>query len=168
MPQLNPFQIYFTVFFLFGLNSFVSFTNRQKRLPKLLIVLPRLTAILGNIYIAYRVCDKFPNSIEDIFGRFVLLCGVVVNLTAVIENLCSVQIVQQILCEISTVINILETCLNIKYSHKMVKKSLIRKLKIHAMVIVLSSMIKYYIETIHGKKLTFSILWAVCNTIKLI
>lgn len=152
-----------------GLNSFISFKNEQKRLPKLLTALPRLAACLGNFYIAYRECDNFPyDRIDDIFGRFVLICGALVNLTAVIENLRNAKIVKQIMCEISTVINILETCLNIKYSLKMVKRSLNRKLITHGTVIVLSSIIKYYIETIHGKRLTFSILWAICNVIKYI
>lgn len=169
MTQLNSFQIYFNVFYLTGLNSFVSFTNKQKRLPKLLIVLPRLIAILGNAYIAYRECDNFPyNRVYEIFGRFVLICVVIVNLTAIFENLYCVQIVQQILCEISTVIDILKTCLNIECLHKMMEKSLNQKLISHAMVIVLSATIKYYVETINGKNLIFSILWAICNTIKYI
>lgn len=168
-PQLNPFQIYFDVFFLFGLNSFVSFTSDHKRLPKLLSALPRLIAILGNIYIAYRECDNFPyNRVDDIFGRVALMCVVIVNLTAILENLCSAQTMNQILCEISIVIDILKTCLNIEYTHKVVKKALNQKLVSHMAVIVLGASIKYYVETINGKNLIFSSLWAICNTIKYI
>lgn len=169
VPQLKPFQIYFNVFFLIGLNSFVSFTNEQKSLPKLLMAIPRLIAILGNIYIGYRECDNFPfHKVEDIFGRVALVVVVIVNLTAILENLCSTQILQQILCEISSVIDIMKTCLNIENTLKMVKKSLNQMLVSHATLIILSALIKYKVETINGKNLIFSMMWTICNTIKYI
>lgn len=169
MPQLSLFQAYFSVFFLIGLNSFVSFTDEPKSLPKWLIAIPRLIAILANIYIGYRECDNFPyNRAEDIFGRIALICVVFVNLTAIFENLFSVQLLQQILSEISTVIDIMRTCLNIENTLEMVKISLNQKLVSHATLIVLSASIKYYVEAINGKNLIFSIMWAICNTIKYI
>lgn len=166
-PELKPFQIYFTLFFLFGLNPFVSFANEQKRQSKLLIVIPRLVAVLCNISIAYRECKNFPlDTVATIFGRLVLVSGAVVNLIAIFENLFHAHLVYQIFSEISAVINILRICLNINYSHKLMKKSLNRRLTIHIVIIVLGSTIKFYVETTNGIECTLSVLWTISNVIE--
>lgn len=167
--ELDPFQMYFTLFFLLGLNPHVSFTNQPKKLSKLLTMIPRLVAILCNIYIAYRDCENISfDKIANIFGRVVLIIGAIANLTAIFENLYNAQNSHQILSEISTVINILKMYLNIEYSYKLAKKTLNRKLVLLITVIVLGSTIKYYIEATNGINRTFSILWAISTFFKYI
>lgn len=166
--QLNPFRTYFIVFYLFGLNSFVSLANDQKKLCKTLVLLPRIAAVLGNVYIVYLERENFPHDIDDIFGRSLLISGPILNLIAIFESLYNSQLVQQILSEISTVINILEIFLKIEYSHKMMKKSLNRKLAMLLAVITMGSIIKFYVETNTGKKPTISVLWTISNVFKYI
>lgn len=171
-PQLKSLQIYFIVFYLFGLNSFVSLSSDQKKLCKLLVFLPRIAAILGNVCIVYIECEHLPRDYDGtvlyIFGRSLLITGPTLNLIAIFESLYNVQSVQQILSEISTVIIILKIHLKMEYSHEMLKKSLNRKLAMPLAVITVGSIIKFYVEINTGKRPTISFLWTVSNVFKYI
>ena len=169
ISQLKPFQIYYTVFFLFGLNSFISFKNIHKKRCKLITVSLRLIAISINAYIAYRECKDFEYSVyAHIFGYGVLIFVVCVNFTAIFESFVNQKSMCKILKELSSILKTLETYLNIKYPDQAVNVSLNRKIIIHFTIIVAGTVIKYYVEVANNLDPSISLFWTISNVIKYI
>lgn len=169
ISKLKPFQIYFTVFFLFGLNSFVSFENIHKKRSKFIIIPLRLFAIFINAYIIYQECVNIEyTKYSQIFGYGVLISVVVVNLTGIFENLYHLQLMYKILRELSWILKTFETYLNIKYPYQAVKASLNRKIAIYSTIIAVGTMLKYYVEIICGLNPSLSIFFTISNVIKYI
>lgn len=169
ISRLKPFQIYYTIFFLFGLNSFVSFENIHGKRLKFIVIPLRLVAISINAYIGYRECSVFEyQRYSHIFGYGVLICVVVLNLIAIFENLYHLQLVYKILQEISSILKILETFLNIKYPYQAVKVSLNRKIFAYCAIISVTTMIKYTFEFVYGLDTVISIFWSISNAFKFI
>lgn len=167
--RLKPFQIYYTIFFLFGLNSFVSFANIHKRRSKFIIIPLRLVVIAVNAYIGCRECMVFEYTrYSHIFGYGVLICVVVVNLVAIVENLYHLQTVCKILQDISWILKALETYLNIKYPYQAVKVSLNRKIAAYSTIIMVATTIKHSYEMFYKLNTAMSIYWSISNAIKFI
>lgn len=169
ISKLSSFQIYFTVFFLFGLNSFVSFRNIHQKHSKFKIIPLRLVAIFINAYIVYQQCEHFEyTKYSHVLGYGVLICVAGVNLTAIFENLYRLQSMYKILHELSWILKTLETYLKIKYPYRKVKVSLNRKIAIYSTIIAVGSMLKYYVETVYDLNRSMSYLWSISNVIKYI
>lgn len=169
ISKLKPFQIYYTIFFLFGLNSFVSFENMHKKRSKLTVISSRLVVIFVNVYIGYRECAVFEYTrYSHIFGYGVLICVTIVNLIAVFENLYHLQFAHKILYDISSIIKTLETHLNIKYPYRAVKVSVNRKIIAYTLILGLATMTKYLFEITYKLDTVMSIFWSISNVIKFI
>lgn len=169
LSKLKPFQIYYTIFFLFGLNSFISFENVHRKRSKFLILSLRFIVISINSYIGYRECKAFEYTrYSHIFGYGVLIFVVVVNLVAVFENAYHLQVVFKILQELSAILKILDTYLNINYPYRAMKCLLNRKIAAYFVIIVVTTATKYAYEVYYNLESTMSIFWSISNAIKFI
>lgn len=169
LSKLKPFQIYYTIFFLFGLNSFVSFENIHRKQSKFVVIFLRLVVISINSYIGYRECEAFEYTrYSHIFGYGVLIFVVVVNLITVFENVYHLQVFYKILQELSSILKTFETYLNIKYPYRAMKHSLNRKIAAYSAILVVTTATKFSYEMFYKLESAMSIYWSISNAIKFI
>lgn len=167
MINLKPFQVSFTIFYIFGLNPLISFADIRKRRSKILSILPRILNILVNAYFIYKLCEQVKNStFLQIYARFALICVICVNAVGIFENLCNLRLTHQILQALSFTINSLEMALEVKYPFNALKKATVRKIVQQLMVVLVGSLIKYSVESINGVGWKKSVYWAISTVIK--
>lgn len=148
MLNLQPFQNFFTIFYIFGLNPFISFSNIKKKHSPIISALPRIINILVNVAITCNGAIFHRNldyNVRLVYPIFVILsCVYICNYVAIVENLCHLNSARLILKNISFSINSLRTSLNIHFSYKTWKNSVKRKFILQMFVITIGSLVKYY------------------------
>lgn len=128
MTNLRPFQVFFTVFYIFGLTSLISVSNRRKMRFKFAIHLQRVV-IISTIFIRYFIYLKINENVSKsfrMFGAFLFLFENGLNLIAIVENLFNMHSMNQILESVSFVIKTLKFSLEMHFPFKIMKKSLKR------------------------------------------
>lgn len=167
MSNLQSFQSYFTLFYVFGLNPYVSFKTVNKTDSKLAAFLPRVVNITVHACIIYIFCVQLNfTTFLNVYARSVLICVIFANSVAVFENVYNSRIAYQLLQTISFTIYNLEISLHVKYPYKSFKKSVDRKFLLQIAVILVASIVKYFVESINGNDWKKSALWAVSNMIQ--
>lgn len=167
MFNLRPFQIYFTVFYILGINPFVSFTDVHKKHSKFILFLPRMLNLSALSIIIYKFCEQLNYStFLLIYARFVLISVICVNSVAIVEKLYNWRSTRHILETMSLTIDHLDTFLQIKYPFESFKKSIERKLLFQIMVILVTSTMKHYADSIGGTGWKNSVYWAITNSIQ--
>lgn len=104
MHRLKPFQSYFSIFYVFGLNPFISFNNPKEKRSKIIELLLRFMNILLSSFVIYMTDLTWRHAKWlAIFRHFMFTFDVCINYIAVFENVINFNATCRILQSISTV-----------------------------------------------------------------
>lgn len=148
MYKLQPFQAYYTVLYVFGLNPFISFANMCETQSKIIIVyLPRFVYIIVNVYAIWNspLHIHYTKSFF-FFAHFRIAWDVSLNFIAICENLFNLNALHKILHTISFTINCFERHLKINFPFAMIKKSIERKLLLKLILFLFELISKFIID----------------------
>lgn len=157
MLKLKPFQNYFTIFYIFGLNSFVSFDKSSEKRSIIFSYFPRIIYIFIHLIITYEFFKHLLTS-EYMSFKFITIILVCSSYIAVFENIFNANALWVILKTVHLTIINLETSLQIQYPFKTLKKNFRRKAFFMFMIIFVGLFIKIFIEDTIGLNKISSIL----------
>lgn len=172
MFHLQPFKHYFTIFYIFGLYPYIPNANNDKNQiqSKFVQFLPRIANITVLILIiSFLVYERTKSSMYlFLYVHAFLIYIIIVNLVAVVENMCNIHIIHHILQTMSSIMNSLAKSLQVQYPYKILKKSVERKFFIQMTVNILCFIIKFIIESMFERDWKRSSLWSLLYLIKCI
>lgn len=169
MNNLQPFQFYFTIFYLLGINAYVSFTEINKKCSKVMCILPRIL----NISIGLMVFRQIGESSEKDWNRLAFLSVVYVmirkqfsTLVSVGENLFHIRLMRQTVKTLSFTIQVLKCSLNIEFPYKTFKRTIEKKLLLQMVLILVATVTKYIFLSTLRNLWAWRIEYAIYNVIK--
>lgn len=162
MIKLQPFQIYFTILYLFGLNSFISFSDQREKQSSVLTYSLRILNILVNVFIVFTTHINFHYARSFIsFAHMALAIEICINFVAIFENMYNLYLTRQILHTISFTIKAYESSFKVEFPYASIQTSI--KWKCLAMIIaILSRLISHY--TLLGALKNIS--WTIFNLLR--
>lgn len=168
MIKLQSFQTYFTTYYVFGLNPFVSFSGVHKDLSPIMLILPRIVNILVNALIVYRlslVLYEESKSVDLLLISW--LCVNSGNCVPIFENWCNLHSAREILKSLSFIIESLEISLDIHFPYKVFEKSVKSKFLLQIMMVFVTSFVNnYLVGIVNGWSLEFGVLLVIPNLIR--
>lgn len=163
MYRLKPFQSFFTILYVLGLNPFISFHNINKRPSKVISFFLRFINVVESLLVIYLTNIAWRHA--KWFAIFVHLSftfDVCINLIAVFENLSNFNATYRILQTVSIVIELFVTTFAANFPYNTIKKSIKWKF-----LIIMSTVFLKFLghRGTNPKKLIINILWTIFNTI---
>lgn len=147
MGKLKPFQNYFTIFYLFGLNSVIRVDNPCEKRSITVLYLPRIINICISSIIAYRFLeeefDRFSLA-KPKFNLILLFCS---NYLAVFENMYQSHFSYAILKFLNHTIDHLSVSFRIEYPFKRFKREYHRKALLMLLIAIGGFVLKYFIHS---------------------
>lgn len=147
MLKLQPFQMYYTILYVCGLNPLILFADVRESQSKVIVYLPRFLTIIVN---AYLVCNtalglQYTKSFF-FFGHLSFACDVCLNFIVIFENLSNTHALHKVLHAISFTVNSLERNLGVNFPFNAIKMSIVRKLLLKILFLLFELISKLMID----------------------
>lgn len=155
MLNLKPFQIYFKVIYIFGLNPLISFDDINKKSSKIVFILPRIANIFLNVFVIWNFADFIPRrrmQEDSVYSDINIIWKMLINsvfFVSVIENSCNLSATRQILRVMSFVIANLEASLKIHFPYNDFKKSVEWGFHVQMITILMTTIIRFTINVLY-------------------
>lgn len=163
MHSLKPFQSYFSIFYVLGLNPFISFNNPNQKRSKIVEFFLRFINVVVSSFVIY-ITDMTWRHAKwfAIFRYLSFSFDVWINFIAVFENLGNVNATYRILETISTVIELFLATFAANFPYNAMNKTLRWKF----LTIMSTVFLKFIGHRGTSPKIIMkNILWTIFNTI---
>lgn len=163
MHTLKPFQCFFSILYVLGLNPFISFDNLNRKRSKIIEFFLRFINIVVSSFVIY-MTDKTLRHEKwfVVFRHLTFTFDVWINFIAVFENLSHFNAAYRILQTIATVIELFLATFAANFPYNAMKKTLLWKF-----LIIMSAVFLKFIghRGTNPKIVMKNILWSIFNTI---